>query len=114
MATEVTHDGPRRAVGRLADVLVPVAKTEEEIGKKMDDVRFEQPPQRVTETLKREERSLAMSVVLLVLDGVLQRRHHSVLLQGGNTETFDQPGESVCRSASLAVAGRFQKLLQEF
>ena len=114
MATEVGHDGPGGAVGGFTHVLVPVPEAEEEIGEKVNHVRLKQSPQHVTQTLKGKQRSLSVAIVFLVFYRLLKCRHDSVLFQRRYPEPLDQSGQSVRRPSPLAVAGRFEKLIEEF
>ena len=108
VAAEVGHDGPGCLVCGLADVLVPVPEAEEQVGEEVHHVGLEQPAEHVAEGLEGEQGALAMAVVLLVLDGFLERRHDFELLEGRDAEALDQPSQSVGCSLSLAVTGRVQ------
>lgn len=88
MAAEVGHDGPRSLVCCLTHILVPISKAEEEVRKKVNNVRLKQTPKNVAERFKGKQGPFPVPEVLFVSNGILKGLHHFELFQSWDTKAL--------------------------
>ena len=95
VAAEVGHDDPGRLVGGLAHVLVPVSEAQEQVWEEVHHVGLKQPSQHAAQGLKRKQRALAVLVVFLVPDGLLELLDHAKLLEGRYAQALHYASQAV-------------------
>lgn len=106
---EAAHDELGGVVGGGAHVLRPVAQTQQQVRQRVHHVRLEQPPQRAAQLLQREQRALAVLVVLLLLDGLRQLGHDVQLLQRQDAQPLHHRRDAVrCALKRYTLSSKYR------